>query len=59
VSLSDDATVRTAASAIAATLTMALADPHARSILLTRDEAILALGIAEGVVEQIDREGQP
>lgn len=53
--LSDDA-IRAAASAIAAKLDMALGNPALRSIILTRDEAVLTLAMLNELVEQIGKE---
>lgn len=54
--MTDDDTARAAAAAIAGTLNKALADPHAREIVLTRDEALLTLGLVDGLAELLDRE---
>ncbi len=52
----DEAMILAAAQAISRTLTDALADAGARTIQLTRDEALLTLGLVNGVAEQLARE---
>ncbi len=44
---------------LARRLDAALADPDARTIVLTRDEALLTLGIVNGVAELIDHNHTP
>ena len=55
--VTDDETVRTAAVAIAQHLEAALADVGARTVVLTRDEALLTLRMVRGVAEITEREG--
>lgn len=45
-----DETVRAAVAEIAATLNTALANPSMEAITLTRDEALLTLGLVDGLV---------
>jgi hypothetical protein len=52
----DDDTVRAAAAAIVATLDAQLGDLDAQAIVLTRDEALLALGLVGSLPGLIARD---
>ncbi len=51
--MTDDETVRSATAAVAC-LKAALMDPDAPSIVLTRDEALLTLGIVDGIAGPVE-----